>query len=383
MQTKFILKGRCNKRVKTTRGMNSLDTADIILISINAVLALLLSLFIYQTVRKNRHAHVMTLGLLFGLMGVSIFSIQIFLPDLLSYGDAAILANGVFYILMFYSLFIHFERVNALAPRLVPLAIMSGLAAVGLTTSAVILGVGSSSALILLNNFAHDAIRGLVLLLAAFTAFRGWLLTHEREGMMEWVSLLILAIGGIPTILGNYTEIDDFLGLGLYEWGDLVTFIGLLILVLIYIYNPDYLYRMPVPIHGVIMYNSTGIATYSRQVRNKGFEATKMPDELMSMSITAISSVLSESLHGSAELRHIDAKFRILIFETRGDITVMLICAKATYFLRRSLKLLLHNISDSAYEVLAAEAYNKTEEIETEVDHAVKSALPYLVFLQQ
>ncbi|MBD3405734.1 MAG: hypothetical protein GF411_06335, partial [Candidatus Lokiarchaeota archaeon] len=252
--------------------MQSLDVAEIILISINLVMSLLLILFIYQTFRKNRRAHVLTVGLLFGLLGVSIFSVQIFFSDLLSYGEAGILANGVFYILMFYFLFIHFERINNLSPRLIPLTIMSGLAAIGLATSAVILSIESSpSALSMMNDFAHDSIRGLTLLLAAFTAFRGWLLTREREGLMEWVALFILAFGGVPTIIANYTEIGDFGGLSLYEYGDLITFIGLLLLVSVYIFNPDYLYRMPVPIHGVILYNSTGIAIYSRQVRNKGF----------------------------------------------------------------------------------------------------------------
>lgn len=363
--------------------MQSLDVADIILISINAVMALLLILFIYQTFRKNRRAHVLTLGLLFGLFGVSIFSVQIFLPDLLSYGNAAILANGVFYVLMFYFLFIHFERVNNLSPRLAPLTIMSGIAAIGLATSAVILSIESSpSALSMMNDFAHDSIRGLTLLLAAYTAFRGWLLTREREGLVEWVSLLILAIGGIPTILANYTDFRDLGGLSFYEVGDLITFIGLVLLVSVYIFNPDYLYRMPVPIHGVIMYNSTGIAIYSRQVRNKGFEVSKIPDQLMSMSITAVSSILTESLDTAAELQLIDARHRVLLFESRNQLTVMLICDRATYFVKRSLRLLLDSLSEDAYATLTAEAYNKDEEVEEELDSAVKDALPYVVFIE-
>ncbi len=364
--------------------MQAIGIAETILIALDIVLGILLGLFIYQTIRKNRQAHLLSIGLIFGFVGVSVFAIEPFIPiDGLLNGKTSVLVNGVFYVLMLYFIYLHFEQVVRLIPRLDRLVIMSALLGIGLATSVIILT--SSSTLPNLseaNDYAHDLSRILTFLFAMYVSFRCWLLTRERAARTEWVSLLILTIGSIPTAIANHSELSSLGDISLYEVGDLITFIGLVLLVSIYIRNPDYLYRMPVPIHDVILYNATGIAVYSRLVQNKGFESSKVPEHLMSMAVTAISTLLSESLQTDARLQLINSKNRTLLFESLGDLTVLLICDRATYFVRRSLKQLLKSFDEDTFRKLTTDDFRSDMAFEEKVDHYVRNALPYLVLLE-
>jgi len=364
--------------------MQTIELGEAILIALAIVLGLLLVLFIYQTIRKNRQAHLLSLGLTFGFIGVTLFAVEPFIPSgnpLV--GNISVLVNGVFYVLMLYFIYLHFEQVVRLTPRLERLALMSALLGIGLATSAIILTNQSSSVgLTAVNDYAHDLSRLLTFLFATYVSFRGWLLTRERAANIEWLSLSILTVGSLPTAIANHSDFNSFAGLSMYEIGDLVTFIGLVLLVSIYIRKPDYLYRMPVPIHDVIIYNAAGIAVYSRLVQNKGFESSKVPEHLMSMAVTAISTLLSESLQTDAQLELINSRNRTLLFETRGNLTVLLICDRATYFVRRSLQQLLRSIDEFVYTKLAAEAFESSDSLMENVDMYVRHALPYLVFLE-
>lgn len=363
--------------------MQVIGTAETILIALDSVLGLLLALFIYQTIRKNRQAHLLSVGLIFGFVGVTLFTIE---PFLLSgsplEGNVSVIGNGVFYVLMLYFIYLHFEQVTRFTPRLERLAIMSALLGIGLATSVIIVGAQSPSlGLISANNLAHDLSRLFCFIFAAYVSFRGWLLTRERSANIEWISLIILMAGSLPTTIANHSDFSSLAGISMYELGDLVTFVGLVLLVSVYIRNPDYLYRMPVPIHDVILYNASGIAVYSRLVQNKGFETSKIPEHLMSMAVTAISTLLSESLQTDTQLEVIESKNRTLLFETRGALTVLLICDRATYFVRRSLRQLLKSIDPHTYEKLTADAFESDTTLVQKIDKYVSRALPYLIFL--
>ncbi|MFW9931716.1 MAG: hypothetical protein ACFFDR_03600 [Candidatus Thorarchaeota archaeon] len=364
--------------------MQVIETAEAILIALDIVLGLLLALFIYQTIRKSRQAHLLSLGLIFGFIGVTLFAIEPFLPSGNPLGaNVSVLVNGVFYVLMLYCIYLHFEQVVRLTPRLERLAIMSALLGIGLSTSFIILTTSSPSVgLGTVNDLAHDLSRMLTFTFATYVSFRGWLLTRERGANIEWISLIILTIGSVPTAIANHTDLSSLDGLSLYELGDLITFVGLVLLVSIYIRKPDYLYRMPVPIHDVILYNAAGIAVYSRLVQNKGFESAKVPEHLMSMAVTAISTLLSESLQTDAQLELIESRNRTLLFETQGELTVLLICDRATYFVRRSLRILLRSINETVYKRLTAEDFHSDRALVSQVDQYVAHALPYLIFLE-
>ncbi|MGQ4871315.1 MAG: hypothetical protein ACP6IT_05715 [Candidatus Thorarchaeota archaeon] len=355
----------------------------LIVMALWAVLVLMVLLFVYQTLRKNRRAHVLTLALVFGIVGLTFWSYRSFLPHWVS-SNTAPLANGIFYVLMYMMIYLHFEQVSRLQPHLVRLAFMSALVGAGLITSVALLVVSDApDFLVTCNDFSHDAIRMSALLFGFFVSVRNWQLLHERESLVETIALLTLATGGIPTILGNYARLREIGGLSVYELGDLVTFIGLVLLIGLYLSNPNYLYRVPTPLYRIIIYNSIGIAVYSRAIRTRGLEGLVVPDQLMSMSITAVSSVLSEGLQVDAQLRLIDATRRVLLFEWKDDLSALLICERATYFARRSLQMLLKSIPRDLYERLRTDAVKIDDRLTSELDALVRASFPYVVFLEE
>ncbi|MHA1742079.1 MAG: hypothetical protein ACTSVD_08315, partial [Candidatus Thorarchaeota archaeon] len=105
--------------------------------------------------------------------------------------------------------------------------------------------------------------------------------------------------------------------------------------------------------------------------------------QLMSMSITAVSSVLSEGLQVDAQLRLIDATRRVLLFEWKDDLSALLICERATYFARRSLQMLLKSIPRNLYERLRTDAVKIDDRLTSELDALVQASFPYVVFLEE
>ncbi len=359
------------------------DIANVVVLALWGILLLLVILFIYQTFRKNRHAHLLTVGLLFGVAGLTLWAFRPFLSEYLA-SHTSPLANGLAYVFMYYAIYLHFEQVSDLRPHLARLALMSALVGMGAATSATMLTLDSApGALTQWNDFAHDAIRMGAFLFGMVISFRGWRMTEERNALVEWLALLILASGGIPAVMGNYFGFKHVIDMSVYELGDMITFVGLVLLIGMYLTHPNYLYRLPVPVYRIIIYNSVGIATYSRAVRTRGMEGMVVPDQLMSMSITAVSSVLSEGLQVNAQLRLIDVTRRVLLFEWSKDISALLICERGTYFARRSLKMLLSSISADLYERLAAEAVNVDSKMMAQLDALVQAAFPYLVFIDE
>ncbi|MHA1771489.1 MAG: hypothetical protein ACTSYL_03595 [Candidatus Thorarchaeota archaeon] len=360
-----------------------LEPENMLVLALWIVLLVLVLLFIYQTFRKNRRAHVLTIALIFGIIGLTLWAFRPFLPDFLK-SNTSVLANGFAYIFMYYALYLHFEQVSRLRPQLIRLAIMSAFVGMGLITTAVIITQETSiTQLTMANDFAHDAIRMSAFLFGASVSIKSWMMTHEREEMVETSALLVLAVGGIPPILGNFFSLKSIADLSVYEIGDLVTFIGLVMLIGVYLGNPNYLYRLPTPLFRIIIFNTTGIAVYSRAIQTRGLEKVVVSDQLMSMSISAISSVLSESLQTNAQLRRIDITQRALLFEWREDLTALLICERATYFARRSLQMVLDSIPEPLFLELKSDAVRVDPEIVNTLDTLVRASFPYLVFIDE
>ncbi len=358
-----------------------LEPENVVVLALWIVLLMMVLLFIFQTFKKNRQAHLLTTALIFGIIGLTLWAFRPFLPDFLR-SNTSVLANGFAYVLMYFVLYLHFEQVYRLRPHLLRLTFMSILVGMGIGTTIVMITIPSTiNQLTMVNDFAHDAIRMSAFLFGTIITLKSWMNTHEREGLFEWVSLLILAVGGVPPIIGNFTDMKSLADMSVYEIGDLITFIGLVLLIGIYLSNPNYLYRLPTPMFRIIIFNSTGIAVYSRAIQSRGFEGIKIPDQLMSMSIAAISSVLSESLQTNAQLLRIEISHRMLMFEWREDLSALLICERGTYFARRSLRMLLSSLPDEIFSMLRSDSVQIDYELLQALDGYVKASFPYLIFL--
>jgi len=160
----------------------------------------------------------------------------------------------------------------------------------------------------------------------------------------------------------------------------LLAIVGVIILILNYLLHPDYLYLIPVPIHSFMIYNNTGLLSYSRSVQTD----TKRGDTqfiLISGALTAIFSLIKETLGQGARIKFIDAQqFRIFFNPLpRDQGTFVVIAYGATVFFSKSLDRFVQSIPISLMEQI-----NHTnvdlEAVKPEFDLLVKTLFPYVTF---
>ncbi|MHA1213726.1 MAG: hypothetical protein ACTSPG_00335 [Candidatus Hodarchaeales archaeon] len=365
--------------------MASITLEELIVILLFFVLFALFILFVYQTLRKHRQAHALTIGLILGLIGVFIMAFQPLFPaNSILKTNGSIIAIGCFYTAMYYMIYLHYEQISRRAPRLDRLILSTALFSLGIFSTIILILLDEDPHLLTqFNDFAQDSMRFIALAFASIIAYHSWRLTREREGFIETSSLLILLLGGLPTILANYTEFKEIGGIDFYLFGDIITFIGLVCLFTVFIMNPNYLYRLPFPIYYIIMFNSNGLAFYSRSVENKGIPSPKFSDQLVSASVTAISMLLREGFgSGESRLKFIDAYDRSLIFSHsyNSEITAMLMSERVTFFTWKSLNNLLSNIPPEIYKKVDSPNVLEDAKLTQTLDKIVHQVFPYLNF---
>ncbi len=360
------------------------SSEEAIILAIWAILGLLVGFFIYQTVRKDRRAHYLTLGLLMAWLGVSTWAFRPFLRAFdVIHTNVPVIANGLFYPLAYYAIYLHYELIYRYRPRLERLAIMSAMLGSAIVTSFLIFvtprGTTHLIVMTFFNDIYHDFIRLFAFSFAVYVTHRTWLLTREREPAFELTGLTFILLGTFPTILGNYTDFDQLFGLSAYEWGDLLTFLGLTIIIAIFIYKVDYLYRMPVALYHLLVFNSAGIAILSMAIKNRKFEVDPTTAQLISGPITAITSLFEEVFQRQPEIEYIKARNQAFLFESTKGLTAMIIGERPTYFVKLSLRLFLNSIPDEVLPLLNRPYIRlEDESIKNQLLKAFHHAFPYV-----
>ncbi len=360
----------------------ALDLGDIILLGIWAIFIILAVLFIYRTTTKNREANILSLGVIFGTIGISFAAYRPFFPkESFVYSNYWIISNGIFYLLMYFFIYIHFSLADRAAPSIPLTVVLAGLLGLGIGTSITLLSLAEHpSQLIMINDFSHDSLKFLSFLYATIVVWKTWKVTEERNGLIELLSLIIFLITVIPAIIGNY-----FKGIGisgeLFMIGDILSFIGIVLLTSNYIINPDYLYRIPKPLYQVALFNTTGLTIYSKAVKSKGIDIEKIPTQVISAIITAVSAIMKEGISENTRLLRVEATNHTLLFSDRGDITAMILCERPTYFIKKSLDHFLKFMPNDIIEKLEKSVTGIDDETVAQIDKILVKAYPYIDFI--
>ncbi len=361
----------------------ALDVEDFVLLGIWTIFVILGILFIYRTTTKNREANILSLGVVFGIIGVSFAAFRPFMPsDSFVYSNYWIFSNGIFYLLMYFFIYIHFSLADRTTPNIILSIILAGLMGLGIGSSIVILSISGHppEQLITINDFAHDSLKFLSFLYATVVVWKTWKYTEEKNGLIELLALLIFLITVIPAVIGNY-----FKGIGmsseLYTIGDILSFIGIALLTSNYIINPDYLYRIPKPLYQVTLFNMTGLTIYSKAVKSKGIDIEKIPTQVISAIVTAVSVIMKEGISESSYLKRVEATNHTLLFSKRGDITAMILCESPTYFIKKSLDNFLKFMPEEIIKQLEEAITEVDEKTMKQIDEILVKAYPYIDFI--
>jgi hypothetical protein len=154
--------------------------------------------------------------------------------------------------------------------------------------------------------------------------------------------------------------------------------IGLFVLIINYMRNPDYMYLLPFPIHSFMLYNKNGLLCYSRKVQQKRLGMDEK-DLIISGAFTAISALINETLGSQAKIRHINAQqFQIYFNTLPNEVgSFVVIAYGATGLFEKSLNRFISMMTTSFFESLNS-AGTEMEALEREIDDMIKDAFPYI-----
>jgi hypothetical protein len=182
--------------------------------------------------------------------------------------------------LSFFFLGLHYEALASLKPALwffsVTLAINSAIA---LVLCLDLVGLMISSALSYLVIRLLTSVAALVVVVRATQIVcRIHNLAHERATRLELLGILLLTFYRVDFFVRDFGHAFGIISPGTIESALITTLglalvaVGLGVILVNYTVHPDYIYRLPFPIHSVMLYGSSGIPIYNRHVYSSAFK---------------------------------------------------------------------------------------------------------------
>lgn len=341
-------------------------------------LGLITIVFMYQTSKKHRKVFFLSFGLIIPIVAQSFYVlinttsfIQInthigkYIRDYLF---------GIFYFLIF----IHFHNLFKENDTNYIVNFIFGI--ISIFTSFLFLSIVTEEPVLISITGRFANVIGLACFsYISYVCFLVAKMLREREAIVEFTSFFIIFVAHIIYVLGDnfflnffdYTTLADVMGI-----------IGIFLLLINYLSNLDYLYRLPFPIHQIIIYNNSGLCVYSRTVRTKGIKAITIEEMLFSGLISAISNGIKESLGTTTELRYIDATNKHILLEMYKGLTIVVVSDNRSKLLVESIKTVNKLIPDDIRNELNGSLINVSK-IPNLFDSYIKIAFPYIIITNQ
>ena len=342
-------------------------------------------IFLYQTRKHARRAHELTMALFSGAFGQLFLTFGLFNQ----FNDETLsryllILGMLIYSLLFLFMFLHYEYEHRTMPSSRLLSVMMGIfGALVLALSLAFINYGKLG--VSLTDLALFILYGLALyvftqsFLVSFQASRR---IPEKQQIIETISIGALLSGSIAYIIGTLfrTTLMELLGFSPLTIGDVLVIIGLFMLTGNYLAKIDFLYRLPIPIHQIILFNDAGVPVYVKKVQTRGLERINIQETLFTGTITAITSLIKETLGTSSRFRTLDAGNKQIFLESNNNVTALVITDKGTRFLLRSLKQLMKLIPEDIKDMLNKPMISSSE-MEEKIDPLIKKAFPYVEFI--
>lgn len=342
------------------------------------VLVALLSGFLYQGWKTKRNAPFLTAAIILGLVGQSL-SLT---------GFTGLLIGVSLVCWSFVLIYLHFESLASIRPQYWFFGIVVGLASI--VTALGVLGLMPMVTIADNSYLVQRFVSSIACILAIGRSIQIVIEIQQQSPSKETnnellgVSSLLLYriiffLRDSITIVAIAVQIDWMITVNtVFTYiGLIFALLGLGILILNYTIYPDFIYRLPFPVHSIMLYNQSGMTIYHRRVQAKNLKAYH--EELMSGAFTAISQLVNDTLGSGAHLRHIDAdEYQIFLLEVGNeDGTLAVIVSGGSLSFRQALvrfldtlpTRIIQNMNEVNYE------YKTNTQI---IDEYIMASFPYL-----
>ncbi|MFX0210391.1 MAG: hypothetical protein ACFFDT_30710 [Candidatus Hodarchaeota archaeon] len=325
-------------------------------------LIIVIGIFLYQMRTRQRYTPHFTIALI-----LSLVSLLLTILDLVDdyYGDNIELPlhlySGLFLTLGYYAIYLHYEAISSIRPPFWRHTVIFGLMMTSLVILLLKLGELFEKENLSTNLIPIDAIESVlgivVFSFATFVVVRTHRLVRGRTTLIELIALVLLIIANSCVVVGDAlwtlhdpTRETSF-WLDTYDifstLGDIFILIGLIVFTANYLLNIEYIYRIPIPIHQVMFYNSSGLPTYARRVYAPKIGVPEtFNEELISGAISAIGAIFKETLGKAARIRHLDlGEYQIFFSHVPDDEgTLVVLTSGGNFFLSKSLERFIRTI---------------------------------------
>ncbi len=375
------------------------DMTEVGLIISAVISGLFFTLFIlmlYQSVRKNRTAYILTLSLFIGGIGGIVSVLQFVVTSASKY---LLYSSLIIWSLVYFLIYIFFEELYTEKPNRFRFAFMTLLLFASITFSLLYLFIPTVNELGLTADLAtrysgfldilqwgwdssYNLLGLLIFVFGAFVHFNAYRFTREIVTLIQAISMVIIGSGFIIGFVGgDIFRITDF-----HNIADAVKIVGMLTFTIIYIVRIDFIYRLPVNVYFILVFTKIGLNVHiSRMcVSNKKTNnvsqsnGTLINENLLSSLITAISGLLNESLGSTKDLKAIIAEDRTIVLDTGLYSTCAVLCDRPTHFLDKSLSNLRKSVEDTYQEKLSESTIIKEDFVE--ISELIKKSFPFLLF---
>lgn len=362
--------------------------ADINIIISSTFVGLFFFLFIllvYQSIRKQRKAYLLTISLFIGFFGgiISIFDVirdKIGVEHRYFLFLALVIAS-----ISYYLIYLFFEQLIEEKPNRIRLIIAS----IFLFSSIIFnqlffyyayysnISASYVKVIELLWDLSYDAFGLFIFIFGAYVHFKSYHINKEWIPMVQAISLIFISIGFIFGFLSNV------ISLPLPKIGDILKIVGIIAFSAVYIVRIDYIYRLPINVYFILIFTNSGLNIHISQTHLVSEEGdsdnnkTPYDEKLLSGVITAISNLLKESLGSKEQLEKIVSGDREIILDSGELATCAILCDRSTFFLNRSLTSLRKAI-EKKYKLELAKAIIHKGDFQ-ELDTIIQQTFPFLI----
>ncbi|MHA1650999.1 MAG: hypothetical protein ACTSYB_12460 [Candidatus Helarchaeota archaeon] len=169
--------------------------------------------------------------------------------------------------------------------------------------------------------------------------FKTYLFTRETKPIIFSIAMLIISIGfiflGVKDCLDFFDISIPFVGYAV-ALGNAFFVVGLIIFTITYVFDIDYIYRLPHNVYLLMVLTRAGIPLHIVKFKTK--RNIDHESDLLSGLISAINNVFEEVFRTTASIRKISSDDIHLLMESGEKVVCVLITDNLSFFLTRALK---------------------------------------------
>lgn len=329
------------------------DFDSIIGLAIASFFAVLLVFFLYQIIKKKRDAPFFVTLLFFGMLG-GIFA---FLDSANLFEDPLRIMLAIqltCYALQFFFFFMFVENLRSLKVNMLRFGIVFGfllLQQFALWTIVWFKSYPVTTHLWLLADLGYNNVALIIFLACGVPVYlKMYKYTKEIKPIIFSVAIIIVSIGFIIISLSDYfsyfSTIPEWLAV-IGDLGDILPLTGLLLFVLVYISDVDYIYRLANDSYLLMVSYKTGIPIHKVNIINQ--KNVYIEDSLISGLLFTINSIFTNVLEVKTPIESISSKEATALMRSGKYIVATILTEKASAILARALERYVREF-ESRYE---------------------------------